>query len=107
MAVATRIADYADGRGNVYSYAGTTAAQKIHLGYKPAFMIFYNQTDGDDVNIWCKNSLTNFVNIAAAAATVTAAITQVDDGTVLGFSLPADSDCNEDGKTYVVIAWPE
>jgi S1-C subfamily serine protease len=107
MAVATRIADYADGRGNVYSYAGTTAAQNIQIGYKPAFMIFYNQTDGDDVNIWCKNSLTTFVNIAAAAGNISAAITQVDDGTTIGFALPSDSDCNEDGKTYVVIAWPE
>lgn len=106
MPAATRIADQARGP-SVFSYAGTTAAQNIHIGFKPAFMIFYNQTDGDDVNLWCKNSITNFVNIAAAAATITAAIDQVDDGTTIGFSLPADSDCNENAKTYVVIAWPE
>ena len=106
MAVATRISDKASGP-MVFSYAGTTAAQNIHLGFKPAFMIWYNQTDGDDLNFWCKNSITTFVNVAAAAATITAAITQIDNGTVLGFSLPSDSDCNEDGKTYVGIAWPE
>lgn len=106
MAVATRISDKAAG-AFIFSYAGTTAAQNIHIGFKPAFMLIYNQTDGDDVNIWCKNSLTTFVNIASAAATVTAAITAVDNGTVLGFSLPTDSDINEDGKTYVGIAWPE
>ncbi len=106
MANATRVADLARGP-MVFSYSGTTAAQNIHLGFKPAFMIWYNQTDGDDVNIWCKNSITTFVNIAAAAANITAAITQVDNGTVIGFSLPSDADSNEDGKVYVGIAWPE
>ena len=106
MAVATRISDKAYGP-MVFKYSGTTAAQNIHLGFKPCYMIIYNQTDGDDVNIWCKDSITTFVNIAAAAASVTAAITQLDNGTVIGFSLPSDSDINEDGKVYVGIAWPD
>ena len=107
MPAATRIAGRAHGNPLVFSYTGTTAAQNIHLGFKPAFMLIYNQTDGDDVNLWCKNSTTNFVNIAAAAATVTATITQVDDGTTIGFALPADSDINENAKVYVGIAFPE
>lgn len=107
MANATRIADFADGRGNVFSYAGTGAAQNIHIGYKPSFMIFFNRTDGDDVNIWCKDTTTAFINIAAAAGAITATIAAVDNGTEIGFSLPADNDCNENAKTYVVIAWPE
>ena len=106
MAVATRIADKANG-AFVFKYTGTTAAQNIHIGFKPAYMIIYNQTDGDDVNIWCKDSETTFVNIAAAAASVTATIARVDDGTVIGFSLPSDSDINENAKVYVGIAWRE
>lgn len=107
MAVATRIADPANGRPFIGKYTGTTAAQNIHIGFKPAFMIIINQTDGDDVNFWCKDSETTFVNIAAAAATVSAAVARVDNGTVIGFSLPADSDINEDAKVYIVVAWPE
>ena len=107
MANATRVADRARGPF-IGSYAGTTAAQNIHIGFKPAFMIIYNQTDGDDVNIWCKNDETTFVNIAAAAATESAAIAAVDNGTVLGFSLPAcNTSVNENAKTFVVVAWPE
>ena len=45
------------------------------------------------------------MNVAAAAAKITAAITAVDNGTVCGFSLPSDSDANEDGKTYAFIAF--
>ena len=106
MANATRIADRARGPF-IGKYTGTTAAQNINIGFKPAFILFYNQTDGDDVNIWCKDSETTFVNIAAAAATVSAAITQVDDGTTIGFGLPSNADCNEDAKVYVFIAFPE
>ena len=107
MANATRIADRARGPF-VGSYAGTTAAQNIHIGFKPSFLLIYNQTDGDDVNIWCKNDATTFVNIAAAAATETAAITQIDNGTVIGFSLPAcNTSVNENAKTFVFLAIPE
>lgn len=89
----------------VFSYAGTTAAQNIHLGFTPVAMIIANITDGDDVNIWFKPDETSFINIAAAAATVSAAVTVVDNGTVIGFALPSNSDINEDGKTYRGIAF--
>lgn len=106
MANATRISDKAAG-AFIFSYAGTTAAQNIHLGFKPAFMLIYNQTDGDTVVIWCKNDITDYVAITTAAATNTAAVTQVDNGTVIGFSLAADAVLNENAKTFVGIAWPE
>jgi len=86
-------------------YTGTTAAQNIHIGFKPAFMIVHNRTDGDDVNLWSMGSLTTFVNIAAAAATVSAAVTPVDNGTEIGFSLPSNADINEDAKVYDFIAF--
>lgn len=82
------------------TYAGTTAAQTITIGFRPNWLITWNQTDGADVNFWHSSSLTTFVNVAAAAATVSAAVTVTDHG----FSLPSDSDINADGKTYVFIA---
>jgi len=91
-----------------FTYAGTTAAQNIHLGFKPSYMIIHNATDGDDVNIWHTSSQTTFVNIAAAAAGAFGhAVAPVDDGTTLGFSLPPNPDINEDGKTYYGIAFYE
>jgi len=106
MAVATKIADRV-GTWYLGKYTGTTAAQSIYIGFKPAFLLVYNETDGDDVNIWTKDSETTFINIAAAAATITGAVARVDDGTGIGFSLPTDSDINENSKVYVFLALPE
>mgnify|MGYP003403951942 CR=1 FL=1 len=91
----------------VFTYVGTTAAQNIHLGFKPSYMIIGNATDGDDVNFWHKSSQTTFINIAAAAANISAAVASIDNGTEIGFSLPSDSDINENGKTYHGIAFYE
>lgn len=106
MAAATRIADVTRG-AMVFSYAGTSAAQNIHLGFKPAFMIIMNQTDGDTVCLWCKNSETTYITITTAATTTTANVARVDDGTTIGFSLAVDAVLNENAKTFVGIAWPE
>lgn len=106
MANATRIVD----RPRHYfvgKYTGTTAAQNIHIGFKPALLLIWNQTDGDDVNVWCKDSETTFVNIAAAAASVSAAVARIDNGTEIGFSLPSNADINEDAKVYVFLAFYE
>lgn len=106
MPAATRIADKAAG-AFVFKYTGTTAAQNIHLGFKPSFMIFYNATDGDTVNIWCKDSITSYITITSAAATTSAAIVGIDDGTTIGFSLASDAVANENAKVFVGIAWRE
>ena len=107
MAVATRLADQARGYF-VGTYAGTTAAQNIHIGFEPALIIGVNVTDGDTMYIWSTEDLANVVSIIATPATVAEAITQVDNGTVIGFALPASgSTTNEDGKTYVFLALPE
>lgn len=107
MAVATRIVD----RPRNYfigSYAGTTAAQKIHIGFKPAFILAVNWTDGDQWYLWTKNDTANINIVTTAAANSATAITQADDGTVLGFALAAsDAIANENGKTYYFIAFPE
>lgn len=83
------------------TYAGTTAAQTITIGFRPNWIIGWNQTDGDTVYLWHSSSLTSYVSIVALAATTTAAITVTDHG----FSLPAsDAIANENAKTYVFIA---
>lgn len=82
-------------------YDGTTAAQTITIGFRPSWVLGYNQTDGDTVYIWHNSSITNYVSIVTAAATTTAAITTTDHG----FVLPAsDAIANENAKVYVFIA---
>ena len=106
MAVATRVADRERGYF-IGSYTGTTAAQNIHIGFKPAAIIAWNRTDGDAVWLWSKAVLTTQVSIVLAAATNTATMTQVDNGTVIGFGLPTDAVINENAKVYDFIAFPE
>lgn len=82
------------------TYAGTTAAQTITVGFRPSWFILYNQTDGDVVFIWHNSLTTSGVSIDTEAATETVTITQTDHG----FSLPTNAVVNENGKTYVFIA---
>ena len=105
MANAVRVSDRARGPF-IGTYTGTTAAQNIHIGFKPAYMIISNITDGDTVCFWHASSVTTYVAVTTAAATVTAGVTQVDDGTVIGFSLASDAVLNENAKVYHFIAFP-
>jgi hypothetical protein len=89
------------------SYSGPTAAQNIHVGFKPALIFAWNRTDGDTVWMWSKANTTSVVAITTAAASVSAAVTQVDDGTVIGFSLPSDAVINENAKVYDFMAFPD
>lgn len=112
MANATRLADV--GRGYfIGTYAGTTAAQNIHIGFKPAMILAWNVTDGNVIYWWTTASLTTVAALVDAGCSETAltanasVITQVDNGTVLGFALPAcDTVVNENAKTYVFLALP-
>jgi hypothetical protein len=106
MAVATRVADLTRGPF-IGSYTGTSAAQNIHIGFKPAFIYALNRTDGDTVWMWSKADTANVKTIVLAVANLAAAVTQVDNGTVLGFSLPVDAVINENAKVYDFIAFPE
>jgi len=106
MANATRVSDRPRGPF-IGSYTGTTAAQNIHIGFKPAMIIGWNRTDGDTVWFWSKAITTTYVAVTTAAATVTANVTQIDDGTVIGFSLAADAVANENAKVYDFIAFPD
>jgi len=90
---------------SIGTYAGTGAAQSINIGFKPCALLTWNLTDGDDVNLWISAEQMKFVNIALAAANITAIVAPVDNGTEIGFSLPADSDINENLKTYGFIAF--
>lgn len=112
MANATRLADQARGYF-VGTYEGTTAAQNIHIGFKPAFILGVNVEDGNVIYIWSTEDTSNVVSLVdagcseTATATNASAIAQVDNGTVLGFSLPAcDTVVNENGKTYLFLALP-
>src|SRR5678815_5628391 len=82
------------------TYAGTTAAQTITVGFRPSWFILYKQTDGDVVFIWHNSVTTTGVSIDTEAATETVTITATDHG----FSLPTNAVVNENGKTYVFIA---
>ncbi len=83
------------------TYTGTTAAQTVILGFQPSWFMCWNVTDGDDFNVWHKSMTTTFINIAAAAATVSAVVSTTDHG----ITLPAsDNDINENGKVYAFIA---
>lgn len=106
MANATRIADRTRGPF-VGAYAGTTAAQDIHIGFKPAYIRAINVTDGDTVWEWFKSDTSNVIVTTTAVAAAAIAVAQVDNGTVLGFSLPSNAVVNEDAKTYRFIAYPE
>ena len=108
MPNATRIADEARGYF-VGKYTGTTAAQKIGIGFKPAYIRAWNATDGDVEWMWFKDDTANVMVVITNAGPVTSAkaVAQVDDGTILGFSLPADSTINENTKVYKFVAFPD
>ena len=105
MANATRVSDQARGPF-VGSYTGTTAAQNINIGFKPSALTIWNRTDGDTAIFWSAAVQTTYVAVTTAAATVSAVIAQVDNGTVLGFSLASDAVANENAKVYDFIAIP-
>ena len=112
MAVATRISDQSRGYF-VGSYAGTTATQNIHIGFKPSLILAWNVTDGNVLFMWTAASLTTVAALVDAGCSETAltanasVITVVDNGTVLGFALPAcDTVVNENAKTYAFLALP-
>lgn len=106
MANATRIADTVRGVF-VGKYTGTTAAQNIHIGFKPGYIRAYNRTDGDTIWEWYKDDIVNVTVITAAVAAAAIAITQVDNGTVLGFALPSNAVVNENAIVYAFVAFPE
>jgi hypothetical protein len=108
MPNATRVADRARGI-YVGTYAGTTAAQNINIGFKPALLLIVNLTDGDKIAIWSETAghATKITTIDTEVANECVTIDAVDDGTSLGFSLPAcTATVNEDGKTFLVVAIP-
>lgn len=88
-------------------YTGTTAAQNIHIGFKPVRIEAYNHTDGDVMWFWSSHDEANLIHITTTAGPVTAAIAvaQVDNGTVTGFSLPSNATINENAKVYCFIAY--
>ena len=106
MANATRVADVSRGYF-IGSYTGTTAAQNIHIGFQPALIYAWNRTDGDTVWMWSAADIVNVKTIVALVANEVAAVTQIDNGTVIGFSLPSNAVINENLKVYDFIAFPD
>lgn len=108
MPAATRLADRALAMPFLGKYTGTTAAQNIHIGFKPSFIMAWNFTDNDTLYIWTKDQVAAVTVITTAVANQASAITQVDDGTTIGFALPgSDAVVNENAKVFYFIAFPE
>ena len=107
MANATRISDTAH-RYFIGHYTGTTAAQNIHIGFKPGWILAWDRTNGNVVWTWSTADQTGVVGmISGTVATNASVIEPVDDGTVIGFSLPAsDSIVNLNDAVYDFIAYP-
>ena len=107
MANATRIADVARGP-YVGKYTGTTAAQNIHIGFKPSYIKALDRTAGTGGWEWFKDDTANVLtSIVGGHGTAAIAVTQIDNGTVLGFSLPSNATVNANGDVYVFLAIPE
>ncbi len=102
MALATRVGGQ-DAVPTTYvgSYAGTTAAQTINIGFDPSAIIAWNRTDGDTVWFWSKADEVNLITLVALAATNSIVVTD----TAGGFALPSNAVVNEDSKTYDFIAF--
>lgn len=83
------------------TYTGTGAAQSITLGYKPSFVIAFNQTDGDVVWFHIKGqTAATAVSIDTEVAVETSACTL----TATGFSLGTNAVINENAKVYMYFA---
>ena len=83
------------------TFTGTTAAQLLTLGFRPSWMVWYNQTDGDTLNVWHNSSTTTYITITTAAVTTTATMTTTDHGINLAAS---DAVGNENTKVFVFFA---
>lgn len=84
------------------TYTGSGAAQDVTLGFKPAFVIAFNQTDGDAA--WFHISgqtAATAVSIDTEVAVETSACTLSDTG----FSLGSNAVINENAKVYVYVAF--
>ena len=102
MANATRISTpgVAAPQIGIYTYAGTTAAQTINIGFQPEFLIGVNVTDGDKLYIWYSGDIVNIVTIDTEVATEAVVITKTEQG----FALPSNASVNENAKTYLLVA---
>ena len=83
------------------TYAGTTAAQSVNVGFAPQFIMGWNITDDDVVYFWNHHDNTS-VQVISAAASANASTIATHN---IGFDLPgSDSVVNENGKTYMYLA---
>jgi hypothetical protein len=84
------------------TYTGSGATQAITLGFKPEFVLGFNQTDGD--GFWFHiNGMT-----AATVASVDSEVGAETNGCTLtptGFSLGSDAEANESAKVYIYFAF--
>jgi len=85
----------------VGTYTGTGAAQSITLGYKPSFVIAFNQTDGDVAWFHIKGqTAATAVSIDTEVAVETSACTL----SATGFSLGTNAVINKNAKVYIYFA---
>lgn len=94
-----RTFDYVTG-----TYTGTGAAQDVTLGFKPIFLMIFNETDGDVLNIkYGSSAAATHISIDAAVSQIAAnGITFSDRG----FTAGSDNSVSENLKVFRYIAFP-
>ena len=87
--------------GSVGSFEGTGAAVSITLGYKPLFVLVWNEEDGDELFMHIQGMTdAHAIKIALACSALTSnGITLSNSGFSAGTSL------SESGKTHRYIAF--
>ena len=84
------------------TYTGNQTARSITLGYRPAFVMGFNQTDGDTA--WGHiDGMTDATAIAFTSAV--AADTNACTITATGFDLGTSAVINETAKVYWYVAF--
>lgn len=87
----------------VGSHTGTGAAATVTTGFRPKFVLMFNQTDG--------NKLVGFIDgmTAATGFTVDTEVAAIaSQGITLtsrGFTLGTDAECNASGKVFIWVAF--
>lgn len=84
------------------SYSGTGAAQTITLGFRPTFVMLFNNTDGDVASFYI-DGLAADKNISIDTETALEASNGITVSAT-GFSLGTGATVNENAKTFLYFA---
>lgn len=82
------------------TYTGTGAAATLTIGFRPSWVIIWNQTDGDKVVFWHNSDQANIQTVDTEAANESVAVVPTDHG----LTLTSSASVNESAKVFVFIA---